>query len=66
MTITRSIKVSQLVFRNESYTGILAEIAEYFKDRPNLIIWIEDTVIVWDSDSQNYLATVYKNDVMED
>jgi len=66
MTITRSMKVSQLVFRHESYIALLLEMSEYFKSHPNRAIYIEDTVIVWDGESQGFLATVYINDVMED
>jgi len=66
MAITRSIKVSQLVFRHESYTALLLEMSEYFKSRPIRIVYIEDTVIVWEGESQSFLATVYINDVMED
>lgn len=66
MTITRSIMVSQLAFRNKNYVPLLLEIAKYFEERPNRENYLEDTVIVFDHETGSYIATIYINDVMED
>lgn len=66
MTFVNSTTVRQLIFKGRDLVQLLIEIAKFFESHTNVEKYVDDLLIIWDNESNTYIASIYVNDVKVD